>query len=391
MDILFLIKYGEISLKGENKKIFLNQLRKNIKARLRGMQTTLTIKPGRFYLTAPAEHEAEVRDVLSNTFGIIGFSKALQVKKTIESIEEAALILAEDLLKKGRGNLFKIDVRRTDKSFPMDSYGIACRLGDILCEKFPQLTVNLKNADWRINVEVRDTTYLYADTEIGRGGLPVHCAGKGLLLLSGGIDSPVAGYLMAKRGLFIEAIYFHTPPFTSGDVKEKLKTLTMSLSQYIPYINLLVVPFTKAQLLIKEKAKKDEVTLLSRAAMMSISHAVAEKRKAACLITGESLSQVASQTVESIRFTGSYTTFPVFRPLIGMDKNEIIRIAEQIGTYKTSILPYPDCCTLFAPRYPLIKPDFGKMKKSFDALQLPPLLEEAIENIEDIQLWKEES
>ena len=237
-----------------------------------------------------------------------------------------------------------------------------------------------------MHVEIRDAAYLYGDGEKGPGGLPVHCAGKGLLLLSGGIDSPVAGYLMAKRGLCIDALYFHTPPFTSDEVKEKVISLTALLNSYIPFINLLVVPFTGPQLRIKEKAKQEETTLLSRAAMMKIADMIAESRDAVCLITGESLSQVASQTAESIRFTQSLTTLPVFRPLIGMDKNEIVTIARRIGTFETSVLPYPDCCTLFAPPHPLIKPGFERMRESFHVLDIEPLLEEAVRKTEVVHV-----
>jgi tRNA uracil 4-sulfurtransferase len=390
VETLFLIKYGEISLKGDNKKKFLDQLKKNIKIRFRGIPTTITIKPGRFYLEAPSDQEKTITEGLSKIFGITGFSRALKVKKEMASIGEAACTITKDLLQRGKGTAFKIEVRRTDKSFPLDSYGIVCKLGNMLTEKFRELTVRLQNPDWILYIEIRDTAYLYAGGEKGPGGLPVHCAGRGLLLLSGGIDSPVAGYLMAKRGLYLDAVYFHTPPFTSDEVKEKVEALTKTLSLYIPYINLIIVPFTKVQLTIKEKAKTDEVTLLSRAGMMSISHILAEKRKGSCIITGESLSQVASQTAESIRFTGSCTTFPVFRPLIGLDKNEIVAIARQIGTYETSVLPYPDCCTLFAPKHPLIKPGFKKIHDSFAALSLEPLLEQAAEGAEIILPWESE-
>lgn len=381
MDILFLIKYGEISLKGENRNRFLDQLKRNIKIRLKELPVHIRIKPGRFYLTAPVEHEELVRKTLNNTFGITGFSKALKVKKDMESIQAGAISVTQNILDKGKGTVFKIEVRRTDKSFPLDSYALVCKLGDILRTQFPKLTVNCSQPDWILNIEIRDAAYLYGDEEKGPGGLPVACAGKGLLLLSGGIDSPVAGYLMAKRGLSLDALYFHTPPFTSDEVKDKVIRLTQILSRFIPRIHLFIVPFTNPQICIKDRARQEEVTLLSRAAMMRIADIIAGRRYAGCIVTGESLSQVASQTTGSIRFTGSYTTLPVFRPLIGFDKNEIVRIARQIGTYKTSILPFPDCCTLFAPPYPLIKPDFEKMRKSFDALNIESLLDESAQNI----------
>lgn len=383
--MLFLIKYGEISLKGENRKWFLELLKKNIKIRLKETSVQILMRPGRFYMTVPDEYEERVTKILSDTFGITGFSKTLKVKKDMGSIKTAALSITQNILEKGKGTAFKLEVRRTDKSFLYDSYGLVCKLGDILRAQFPELTVNCTQPDWILNIEIRDAAYLYSDEGKGPGGLPVACAGRGLLLLSGGIDSPVAGYLMAKRGLSIHAVYFHTPPFTSEEVKEKVTRLTHILAGYIPQITLLIVPFTKPQLLIKEKAKQEEVTLLSRASMMSIANSIAGDRHASCLITGESLSQVASQTAESIRFTGSFSTLPVFRPLIGFDKNEIIRIAQQIGTYETSILPFPDCCTLFAPPYPLIKPVFEKLKKSFTSLHIEPLLDEAVKTTEVVR------
>jgi thiamine biosynthesis protein ThiI len=379
MDTLYLIKYGEIALKGENKKYFFERLKKNLKLRFKKLPVRVEFKPGRFYVQAAQGYMEKAENAISHMFGITWYSKAVKAEKNMAAIETAAVSLVRPLLEKQKGTFFKIEVRRTDKSFPMDSYAVACSLGDTLRNEFKELIVNLKNPDWILRVEIRDAAFLYCEQEKGLGGLPVGSAGRGLLLLSGGIDSPVAGYLMAKRGLFLDAVYFHTPPYTSEDAKEKVKNLARLLFEYIYGLHLIVVPFTDVQLHIKKNAPPDEMTLHLRAAMMKCAGIIAEYRGAKSIVTGESLSQVASQTQESIRFTGSYTALPVLRPLIGFDKEEIIAIARNIKTFDISILPYPDCCTLFAPAHPLIRPEFEAMRTSFDALGLDPLIKQAAE------------
>ena len=285
--------------------------------------------------------------------------------------------MAESLLEQGPGNRFKIEARRSDKSFFLTSYEIACRLGDVLRARFPELMVDLHHPDWTLNVEIREAAYLYGPETKAPGGLPSGSSGKGLLLLSGGIDSPVAGYLMGKRGLKLDAAYFHTPPFTSEKAKEKVEHLTHILSEYLTGTALHVVPFTETQVRIKERARSEEVTLLMRACMVNIAAIIAEKTGSICLVTGESLGQVASQTPESIRFTGHGTDFPIFRPLIGLDKEQIVSLARKIGTFETSILPYEDCCTLFSPAHPLVRPDYESMVRSFQELEADALLQKA--------------
>jgi len=382
MEKLFLIKYGEISLKGDNRDRFFKRLKSNIKKQLPGYDLKITIRPGRFYLYYQTEDEEVIKKSLSHIFGITGFSKALRVRKTIEEIKKAALKITKERLQQEIGVCFKIEAKRVDKSFKLNSYEIACNIGAFLQDNLKELKVDVNNPDWILAIEIREEAYLYADVIKGPGGLPVYCAGKGLLLLSGGIDSPVAGYLMAKRGLFIDAVYFHTPPFTSEDALIKVKDLTGILSRYIQGISLIVIPFTDVQLKINQISEKDKIILLIRSCMMKIADIIARKNKMNCLVTGESLSQVASQTPQSIHFTGSYAHLPVFRPLIGYDKVEIINMARKIGTYKTSILPYPDCCTLFAPPHPCIKPDFMKMQEEFMKLEIDKLLEQAIDKSE---------
>ncbi len=381
---LYLIKVGEIALKGENRSFFEAKLRQNIRRKLRGAAggVSITGGNGRFLLRAPRGAEDEVRQVLSTTFGITSYSATLRTEKQIDEISRAARELAASLEPSLLAESFKVEARRSDKSFPLNSYQLASALGRLLLDEFPSLRVDVHGPRWILNVEIREKAFLYIDRGEGPGGLPVGCAGRGMLLLSGGIDSPVAGYLMAKRGLHLDAVYFHTYPYTSEQAEEKVKTLVGLLAPYLGGVNLLVVPFTPCQMRIRERAPAEETTLLMRACMMRIAEILAARRRAGSLVTGEALSQVASQTPESIRFTGSVTNLPVFRPLIGLDKEEIIAMARRIGTFETSILPYDDCCALFAPKHPLIRPDFERMRDSFRRLEAESLLLEAAEKAE---------
>jgi thiamine biosynthesis protein ThiI len=379
---LCLITYGEISLKGKNRAIFLARLEDNIRDQMGGISVEVTSREGRMFLTVGGEDESKkAAETLSRTFGIASFSRALAVEKEMGVLRKHTLELAEHL--RSAGKRFKIEARRTDKSFPLNSYGICCDLGDHLNRSMPGLKVDLTHPDWTIHVEIRESAYLYGETVKGLGGLPVGCSGKGLLLLSGGIDSPVAGYMMAKRGLSVDSIYFHTHPYTSRETEEKVSRLAGVLATFVPRSALIVVPFTDVQLRIVERCHPSEVTLLSRACMMRIASLLAEKQGARCLVTGESLGQVASQTLESLSYTAHGLSLPVFRPLIGMDKEEIISVARRIETYEISILPYPDCCTLFAPARPLTHPPLERMMRSFRDLDVEDLLEEAAEGAEE--------
>jgi len=383
MESLYLIKVGEIALKGENRTFFETKLRQNIHRRLKGIgDFAVTGGSGRFTLRAPRGADRAVREVLSTTFGITSFSPTVRTAKEIEEILRAAIELTAAIEPELLAQSFKVEARRSDKSFPLSSYELASLLGRHLLDRFPTLSVDVHRPRWTLNVEIREKAFLYVDRKEGPGGLPVGCAGRGMLLLSGGIDSPVAGYLMAKRGLHLDAVYFHTYPYTSTQAEEKVKSLARILAPSLGGINLLVVPFTACQMRIRERAPAEETTLLMRACMMKIAEILAERRRAGSLVTGEALSQVASQTPESIHFTGSVTSLPVFRPLIGFDKEEIIALARRIGTFETSILPFDDCCALFAPKHPLIRPDFGRMRDSLSRLEIEPLLAEAAERAE---------
>ena len=382
---MYVIKIGEISLKGGNRRVFEKKLTNNIHRQLDGVHVVITGRSGRFYLHYDSDEKAEIEKIeytLAHVFGIVAFSKTLKVEKNIEEIEKACADIADRLMSEGSYKTFRITAMRADKSFPLSSYQLSCQLGGVVLDKYPDLKVDLKHPDFSITVEIRDKAYLSGPDTRGLQGLPTGCAGRGILLLSGGIDSPVAGYMMAKRGLALEAIYFHTYPFTSDKSLNKVIHLAEILSSYVPSIKLHVVNYTPVQTHISEKCHKNESTLLSRAAMMKISHYVCQARNCNSLVTGESLSQVASQTAESLRFTGSSTDYPIFRPLIGFDKEEITAIAKRIGTYETSILPYDDCCSMFAPEFPLTKPVFEKIKESYNYLKIDDLLPEAVRSIE---------
>jgi thiamine biosynthesis protein ThiI len=386
MDSLYLIKYGELSLKGKNRGEFEARLREDIRSKFREMPIRLRKEWGRLYLYPPAGQRMEesaraIENTLARTFGIVGFAKSFVVPQDIEEMKKASTLLAEELMA-SRGKRFKIETRRSDKSFSHSSYQICCILGDHLRGRYPELQVDLNRPDWTLQVEVRSRVYVYGPQIKAPGGLPLGASGRGLLLLSGGIDSPVAGYLMAKRGLALDAVYFHTPPYTSEQAREKVQQLAGILSGYITGLRLWVVPFTSIQLKINGLARKETTTLLVRASMTAIADRLARLHGHDCLVTGESLGQVASQTVQSLHFTGSYTALPLFRPLIGMDKEEIIQAAEEIGTYRTSILPYQDCCTLFAPQHPEVRPKVDRMVSTFRSLGLEDLIRVAVDESE---------
>ncbi len=385
MSDLYLIKIGEIALKKGNKSFFERQLKNNIKKILRPHPTRVTIRSGRFYLETEGLSEEYVCSCLEKVFGITGYTRSYHCRKDLEELSEKALLVAKQNLDAGNGTTFKVNTRRVDKSLPMDNYGYSAELGARVLEAFPQTSVDIKNPDWTIQVELREKGYVYGYTHKGPGGLPVHSAGKGMLLLSGGIDSPVAGYLMAKRGLSLDAVYFHTPPYTSPESLEKVKDLARILAPWCSGLTLFTVPFTDVQVHINRSVRPETTTLHSRAAMMKIAQSIARKREDLCLITGEALSQVASQTIESLSYTNSSVDLPVLRPLIGMDKEETILISRKINAFETSIQPFDDCCSLFSPAHPEVRPDLKQTTQDWQAIEgMDELLKQAEEQAEKL-------
>ncbi|MCF7915355.1 MAG: tRNA 4-thiouridine(8) synthase ThiI [Spirochaetaceae bacterium] len=386
MNAIYLIKFGEISLKKENRNFYEKKLKSNLRRNIEARNAQIKYTDGRFYVETPEENAPQIEKALSRTFGIVGFSRTRRVQKDIEIIKRTAKKVVETLQTENPAlagtTSFKIEARRTDKSFKLNSYEIACEIGDYLMDQFEGLSVDVHSPDIKIYVEIREEAFIYGNPSRGPGGLPVGTAGRGLLMLSGGIDSPVAGHMMAKRGLKLDCVYFHAYPYTSEDALNKVKELAKILSPYIGGTNFFVVPFTETQLRINERALPQEVTLLMRAGMVKIAEILAHRNRAACLVTGESLSQVASQTLESITFTGSAAQMPVFRPLMGLDKEEIIQRARAVGTFETSILPYDDCCTIFTAEHPLLKPGMERMWNSWNSLEIEQLLTQAADKTE---------
>lgn len=387
MSKLYLLKTGEISLKGLNRIFFEKKLKNNIKDKLYPFKSVCQRQKGRLYFEIEDSASDEfIECVLSTTFGLSGFARAESCEKDWETICRTVNSLIESgVFADGHGT-FKVESKREDKSFPLSSYNISCELGGLILDKYPSMTVNVRKPDKVLYVEVRDKVYLYTSPSAGLNGLPVGTAGKAITLLSGGIDSPVAAFRMAQRGLRQECLYFHAYPYTSDQAKEKVVELARLLSPYLQGTLLHIVDFTEAELWIRDHSLEDEHTLMMRAAMVKVANMVAEKSDALVLVTGESLSQVASQTLESLCFTESMSDRPVFRPLIGMDKQEIVRLSEKIGTYETSILPYEDCCVVFSPKHPIVRPDKKIETEHYSAMGIEPLLEKAVATIETVAL-----
>ena len=383
---LYLIRLGEISLKGMNRSFFEKKLKNNIKLKLRPYHSLLSREKGRFYLYVDRDcPEEKVITTLKTTFGVVGFSKAVVCEKDWGiMVQNAKQLIEKEPFSDGCGT-FKVESRRSDKGFFMNSYQIESELGDVVLNRYPDMKVNVKHPEKELRVEVRDKVYMYTSPVSGPGGLPVGTAGKGLLLLSGGIDSPVAGWRMAKRGLTQDCLYFHAYPYTSEMALQKVKDLAALIAPYNQGTTLVVINFTECELWIKEHSKEEEHTLMMRACMMKVANAIAKKRGCKVLVTGEALGQVASQTLESICFTNSMSELPVLRPLVSMDKDEIINIARQIGTYETSILPYDDCCVIFSPRHPLVRPEVEQEKKSFIHMNIDELLEKAVSEAQEFE------
>jgi thiamine biosynthesis protein ThiI len=373
----YLLKLGELTLKGGNRAGFERILKRNIRDMLRGSGAQTQTAHGRFYIRCPEAEEPRVEEALKRLFGISGWAKTRVAEKTMEAVCAACVEEAALLFKSGARS-FKINARRTDKSFPLDSYHLACAAADAITGAIPELKVDVRNPQGSIAVEIRERAYVYGFGSKGAGGLPVGTAGRGLLLLSGGIDSPVAGHMMASRGMKIDAVYFHAYPYTSEEARQKAIRLAELVGRHSLGIRLYTVGYTAIQRRIKEKAPEAWATALLRMAMMEGAEKIAKLRRSKCVITGESLSQVASQTIENITCTGSRLKIPALRPLIGMDKSAIIRKAEEIGSYEISILPYQDCCALFSPAHPILRGDVAEANRLYESLDLTELIAQAV-------------
>ncbi len=381
MKEIILIKNGELALKGLNRSTFEDTLIRNLKIALKTCGECSIRKAQSTIYIEPASSEFDFEDALervSKVFGIAAFSRAGVVEKDIDKILAAAPEYLSDRMKQIK--TFKVEAKRADKHFPLKSPEICAEVGGALLSAFPHLRVDVHNPDEIVTVEIRDfAAYIRAGQIHGAGGLPVGTAGKAAILISGGIDSPVAAYLMAKRGLKLDAIHFASPPYTSPRAEQKVKTLLSKVAVYSGTIKLAIVPFTEIQERIAEDCPEEYFTLIMRRMMMRIAQIIAAKNKCGALITGESLGQVASQTLPAIGVTDSVATMPVLRPLIGSDKEEIIKISRNIDTFETSCLPYEDCCTVFTPKHPKTRPTVSLCEEAEKSLNIEELIEEAID------------
>ncbi len=380
MEALILVRYGEIALKGNNRPQFENMLTRNIQSVVKPLGGKVDKRHGRVLVSCAMEQLVEVQDELSRVFGIVSFSPGVAVEPRMEQIREAALEQLRLTVETG-AKTFKVECRRANKGFPMKSPEICAEIGGDLLEAFPQLTVDVHHPDTTVTVEIREKAYVFTQIIKGVGGMPYKSAGKAMLLLSGGIDSPVAGYMMARRGVHVEGIHFHSYPFTSERALEKVLDLARKLTLYTGHVRVHSVNLLEVQRAIQEHCPEEEMTILSRRFMMQIAERVAQGRGCQALITGESIGQVASQTMEGLTVTNSAVEIPVFRPLIALDKVEIIEIARRIDTFDTSILPFEDCCTVFLPDRVVTKPRVADIEASQALLDSEALIARAIEGI----------
>ena len=387
---LFLLKYGEIALKGLNKPIFERRLLSNLNLRLakigkfsvKAAQSTIYVEP---LETVDTE---ETLNELKKVFGIVNICPAIRCDKELKAIEDTAIeCLYEE---ETEGKTFKVEAKREDKSFPLNSPQLSAEIGARILDRMPELKVDVHNPDILVQIEIRKDAFVYTKKIKGAGGMPVGTNGRATLLLSGGIDSPVAGYMIAKRGVTLDAVHFHSHPYTSDRAKQKVLDLAKIMTKYCGAINVHIIPFTDIQLEIIDKCPKVLLTVIMRRMMMRIADRIAQRTGGQALITGESIGQVASQTMESLAATNSVASRPVFRPCIGMDKEEIVNISKKIETYETSILPFEDCCTIFVPKHPKTKPSIEELS---EAEKLMPNFEEllvrAIENEEIVRVTAE--
>ena len=388
MNEMILLKLGELVLKGLNRRSFEDKLQANIHRRLNGLgqfrvytrQSTTYVEP----MNADCDMDG-AWEAMKKVFGVVGLSRARSCEKDKDAILAACREYLDSQLHSAK--TFKVETKRADKTFPMTSIQLSQYVGGELHDAFPHLIVDVHHPELTVHVEVRDyEAFVHADPEEGAGGLPVGMGGRALSLLSGGIDSPVASWMIAKRGVIVDMIHYYSYPYTSPEAKEKVLDLARLLVPYIGKTCVHVVPFTKIQEELRRSCPEELFTILMRRFMMRIACAVAEKNGIQALVTGESVGQVASQTLEAMACTNAVCTVPVLRPVVGMDKEEIVRIARKIGTFDTSILPYEDCCTVFTPKHPKTRPQVGDLEEAEKALDVAALVAEAVDNIERVIL-----
>ncbi len=388
--MLLLVRYGEIHLKGLNRPYFERLLKRNMEEALKELPgTSIKRGEGRFYVSGFGSEDYErAVSALTKVFGIHSLSPAAETGKTVEEICGMSADLMREYMRKCgiKNTTFKVNAKRADKRFPLNSMQICAEVGAYLLKSVEGLKVDVHNPEINLYVEVREQAFCYLDIVKGQGGLPVGSSGRALLLLSGGIDSPVAGFMAAKRGVSIEAVHFQSPPYTSEAGKQKVLDLAKLVSAYAGRMRVHVVPFTEIQMDIYKNCPHEELVIIMRRFMMRIAEKIARNIGAAALVTGESIGQVASQTLESMNATGSVVSLPVLRPLVGMDKLEIMERAEAIGTYETSILPYEDCCTVFVPKHPVTHPKLERIERSERRLPVDELVEKAIAGVEVIEI-----
>lgn len=380
MKEVILIKNGELALKGLNRSTFEDILVKNIRRRLKSAGDFDYIKSQSTIIIEPKDENCDfeaAQEAVSRIFGIAGFSRAAAVEKDFDKVIEISGAYLEGALKNAK--TFKVEAKRSDKKFPLTSPEISREMGGHLLSVYPHLKVDVHNPEVTVMVEVRDKYIFLHGTQIkGAGGMPVGTGGKAGILISGGIDSPVAAWMMAKRGIELTAIHFASPPYTSKRAEMKVVTLLEKVAKYSGRMTMFTVPFTEIQEQIKDNCPEELFTLIMRRAMMKAAEKIARKENCQALITGESVGQVASQTIYALACTDAAANMPVFRPLIGMDKDEIIEISRKIDTFETSILPYEDCCTVFTPKHPKTRPNLGDIEKAEQLIPLDELVEEAV-------------
>lgn len=386
---ILIVRCGEVALKGMNKPYFERILVERIKKNLKNIKgAKVNRKEGLIFVRVPLQSDMdEVSSEVSKVFGVSSVSPAVEVESNLDAIGEMAVEFMNSIIEKEGIKTFKVEAKRADKNFPVKSPEIASRVGASILKGCKVLKVNVHDPDCHLFVDLRtDKTYIYAKKINGLGGLPLGTNGKGLVLLSGGIDSPVAAWMMAKRGMVIDAVHFHSYPYTSPRAQQKVEELAEIISSYCGKINMTVINLLPIQEEIVSNCPEDETTILVRRFMMRIAEKIAEKEKDLMLITGENLGQVASQTAEALVVTDQSVELPVMRPLIGMDKVEIMDMAKRIGTYEKSIEPYEDCCTVFLPKHPVTKPRIEKILKSESKLDVDRLVEMAVNSAEQVEI-----